>query len=175
MRHRHIGARVVLGSAISGAIGGLIAAEVMSPFSATLQKISHARRHAEGQKAQEGDGEGASPTLKTAKGISRGAFGHELSREERQLAGPAVHYAFGTMMGALYGGLVPLVPEVTLGRGVLFGATLWLTADEAALPLLGLSAAPTRYPASRHASALGSHIVYGLTTDLVRRIIRLAR
>jgi uncharacterized membrane protein YagU involved in acid resistance len=60
---------------------------------------------------------------------------------------------------------------VTFGRGLAFGAALWATADEAMLPLLGLSRAPTRYPASAHAMSLAGHLVYGLTVDVVSRAL----
>ena len=46
------------------------------------------------------------------------------------------------------------------------------TADEVAVPALGFGPPPLETPASTHASALASHAVYGLTTDLVRRALR---
>jgi len=61
---------------------------------------------------------------------------------------------------------------VTAAAGVPFGAVFWLTADEAAVPLLGLAKAPTEYPVSTHVYALASHLVYGLTAELVRRTVR---
>jgi len=46
--------------------------------------------------------------------------------------------------------------------------------DEAALPVPGLSKPPTEHPLSSHGLALASHVVYGLTTDGVRRLVRRA-
>lgn len=74
----------------------------------------------------------------------------------------------------MYGACAELVPEVTAGAGLPFGAAFWLVADEAAVPLLGLSKGPTEYPLSVHAYALASHFVYGLTAELVRRAMRAA-
>jgi putative membrane protein len=65
-------------------------------------------------------------------------------------------------------------PHVATGRGTLFGTLLWAGADEAALPALGLTAPPARYPMSTHARSLTTHLVYGLTTDTLRRLIRRA-
>jgi putative membrane protein len=48
----------------------------------------------------------------------------------------------------------------------------WLVVDETAVPVLGLSKPPTDYPASTHVYALASHLVYGLTAELVRRSLR---
>lgn len=111
-------------------------------------------------------------TVKTARAISEGVFGHELTESEKKPAGAAVHYAFGTATGGLYGAMAEVAPEVTSGAGLPFGAVFWLTADEVAVPLLGLAKGPTEYPISTHAYALASHLVYGLTTELGRRAIR---
>jgi uncharacterized membrane protein YagU involved in acid resistance len=75
-------------------------------------------------------------------------------------------------MGGVYGALTELSPKVASGAGMPFGAALWLAADEVAVPALGLSKKPTESPAPIHAYALASHLVYGLTTDLVRRVVR---
>jgi putative membrane protein len=91
---------------------------------------------------------------------------------ERELAGPAVHYAFGAAVGGAYGLLAELAPATAGGGGLPFGTAVWLAADEAALPALGLSPPPTEYPLSSHAHSLASHWIYGVTTDLVRRLVR---
>jgi hypothetical protein len=40
--------------------------------------------------------------------------------------------------------------------------------------VLGLSKPPIKYPVSTHVYALASHLVYGLTAELVRRNLRKA-
>jgi putative membrane protein len=111
-------------------------------------------------------------TVKTAKAISEGVFGHKLTESEKKPAGAVVHYAFGTVTGGLYGAMAEVTPQVTAGAGIPFGAVFWLTADEVAVPLLGLAKGPTEYPVSTHAYSLASHLVYGLTAELSRRAIR---
>ena len=111
-------------------------------------------------------------TVKTAKAISEGIFGHELTESEKKPAGAVVHYAFGTVTGGMYGAMAEMAPQVTTGAGVPFGAVFWLTADEMAVPLLGLAKGPAEYPVSTHVYSLASHLVYGLTTELSRRAIR---
>lgn len=113
-------------------------------------------------------------TVKAAKAVSEGIFGHELKEREKKVAGAAVHYAFGTATGGLYGAVAEFAPEVTVGAGLPFGAAFWLVADETAVPLLGLSKAPTEYPVSTHVYAFASHLVYGLTAELTRRSLRKA-
>lgn len=111
-------------------------------------------------------------TVKTAQRISRKLFEHDLSECEKQVAGPAVHYGYGSLVGALYGGLAELLPITAAGLGLPFGFALWLLGDEIAVPALGLGKRPTEYPVEVHADALAAHFMYGATTDLLRRVLR---
>jgi len=111
-------------------------------------------------------------TVKTARVISEGVFGHELTESEKKPAGAVVHYAFGAASGGLYGALAEVAPQVTAGAGIPFGAAFWVIADETAVPLLGLAKGPTEYPLSTHAYSLASHLVYGLTAEMSRRAVR---
>ena len=111
-------------------------------------------------------------TVKTAQKLSRKLFEHELTQPEKRVAGPAVHYAYGSMMGALYGGLSELLPVTSAGLGLPFGFALWLLGDEIAVPALGLGKHPTEYAPEVHADALAAHFMYGATTDLLRRVLR---
>ena len=111
-------------------------------------------------------------TVKTAQRISRKLFEHELSDSEKQIAAPAVHYGYGSLVGALYGGLSELLPITSAGLGLPFGFALWLLGDEIAVPALGLGKHPMEYSPDVHADALAAHFMYGATTDLVRRVLR---
>ena len=62
----------------------------------------------------------------------------------------------------------------TRGYGTAFGAALFAVADEVVVPAAGLSDQPTEIPMSLHALALFSHMVYGATTEGVRRLTRAA-
>jgi putative membrane protein len=113
-------------------------------------------------------------TVKTASAISEEVFGHSLTDREREIAGPIVHYAVGTTAGAVYGLAAEYEPDVTIFAGIPFGAAFCMVVDEGALPLLGLAKGPTAYPISTHAYALASHLVFGLTAEVVRRAVRRA-
>ena len=181
----------VLKGLAAGLIGGLAAAFVMTKFqklwnqlaseSEGKDKESSGRQSAQGQgkgahsnrQSQEDGPEKQEPaTVKVADAISESVFNHELTKQEKKIAGPTVHYGFGASMGALYGVAAELQPGVTAGAGLVFGALLFLGADEVAVPAFGLSKSPTEVPFSKHAYGLVSHFVYGLTTDLVRRGVR---
>jgi hypothetical protein len=113
-------------------------------------------------------------TVKTASAISEGVLGHSLTVKEKEIAGPIVHYAVGATAGAVYGLAAEYEPDVTTLSGIPFGAAFCMVVDEGALPLLGLAKGPAAYPISTHAYALASHLVFGLTAEVVRRAVRRA-
>ena len=168
----------------AGLVGGLVASWVMNRFQDVWINLSESGGQSQGeQSTQQGQGNGRTgqqqsgeeqedATVKTASAISESILDHKLTEGEKKWAGPAVHYAFGTAVGGLYGAAAELAPDVTAGMGLPFGAAFWLVADETALPLLGLSKGPTEYPVSTHVYALASHFVYGLTAEAVRRALR---
>jgi len=113
-----------------------------------------------------------SSTVKLASIVSERVFRRELPETAKPAAGNLVHYGFGTTMGGAYGALAEVLPAVTAGQGLLYGVGLMLLADEAAVPAMGLSRSPRRRPASTHAYSLVSHVVYGLTCEMLRRPLR---
>jgi hypothetical protein len=130
-------------------------------------------RQAQGWKEhrERGDGEEENATVKAAVAVAEAA-GTELNEEEKRAGGNAMHYAFGIVTGALYGATVEKWPAARAGTGMVFGAAVWVAADEVAVPAFGLSKPPRAYPARVHAMALGSHLIYGLVTELTRRALR---
>lgn len=168
---------------LAGLAGGLIASWTMNQFQAAWTRIAAGAEKSHGaQSMQPSDGskgeergdvqEQDDATVETAKVISTNVFGHELQESEKEPAGAAVHYVFGTATGGLYGALAEVTPQVTAAGGLPFGAAFWLVADEISVPMLGLSKGPTEYPVSTHAYALASHLVYGVTAELSRRAVR---
>jgi hypothetical protein len=173
----------VLKGLVVGLASGFVASWTMNQFQAAWTRIAEGAEKSHGAQSmqpsegsngnQENDtAEQDDATVETAKVISRNVFGHELKESEKEPAGAAVHYAFGTVTGGLYGALAEVSPQVTVGAGIPFGAAFWLIADEVTVPLLGLSKGPTEYPVSTHAYALASHLVYGVTAELSRRALR---
>ena len=175
----------VLKGLAAGLIGGLVASWTMNQFQAVWSKVTEgfekphgaqSMKPSEGQDvsqaSEENKEEQDDATVKAARAVSEGVFGHELKESEKETAGAAVHYAFGTAVGGLYGAVAELSPEVTMGAGLPFGAAFWLVADETAVPLLGLAKGPTEYPVSTHVYAFASHLVYGATAEVVRRAVR---
>ena len=157
-------------SIAAGSVGGLAGSFAMNQFQALWSTAAKALSDQE-KNDQESSGENEPATVQAAKALSKNLFDHGLTESEKKWAGPAVHYALGASLGAVYGVLFESAPMSGAGFGTVYGATVWLTADEIAVPALGLSQSPSETPISSHASALAAHLVFGLVTHLTRRMI----
>ncbi len=150
---------------VAGAAGGAVGTLVMGRAQPLLAKVFNVESAP--------PKEGSEPsTVKVAGAISRNVLGRELQPRHKQVAGQTVHWAMGTLSGALYGGIAEVVPLASAGAGTLFGSAVWAGADEIALPALGFSEPPAAFPPHKHAQWLAAHFVYGAVTDGVRRLIR---
>lgn len=158
--------------AVAGIIGGLVASFVMSEFQALVSKIAEDKKKPNKKKTEKEKEDDEPATAKAATAISEGVFGHTLTKKEKKIADPAMHYAMGGASGMMYGVAAEILPLSTVGAGFPFGAAVWLIADNVVVPALGLSKPITEFPLSTHLYGLSSHLVYGLTTDLVRRGVR---
>ncbi len=156
----------------AGAAGGLVGAWTMNQFQAGWSRAAEKIRKPAAQQQSQSSADGEDATQKAAAHVARAVFHRELSPAQKKKLGPAVHYGFGAAMGGLYGALSEFVPRANAGFGTAYGALLFAGADEAALAALGLAKRPTAYPLSTHAYALSSHLVYGATTEAVRRLLR---
>ncbi len=181
-------ARDLAKGAVAGMAGGFVASIVMNQFQQLWQRALEGEERGHGaQSMQHGSPAGGAAdelresgsesadddaTERVASFVAEKVFDRRLSEGEKDAAGTAVHYAYGTGTGAIYGAAVELAPALTAGLGTPFGAAVWLAADEGLVPLLGLSKSPAEYPLTTHIYSLASHLVYGLTTELVRRAVR---
>jgi|SRR5688572_7625607 len=105
-----------------------------------------------------------------AQAVAGYLFGRRLTQEELRVAAPLVHYLFGAAVGAIYGAYAE--HRQGHGSGAAFGTTVWLAADEIAMPVLGLSESTARRPVEMHLQSLVAHLVYGTATELTRRSVR---
>lgn len=162
----------VVKNIVAGIAGGLVASWAMERFQQALGEISEDMGGAPGGGGQQHRKPQSEPaTYKAADAVTQAVTGEPLRDEDKPAGGALVHYAFGAAVGAAYGAAAARSENVTAWAGLPFGATVWLVADEIGVPLSGLSKSPTEYPASSHASALATHLVYGATTEAVRKIL----
>lgn len=150
----------------AGVAAGLVASWAMEQFQGLWSLVS-------AQVQSRKPGRPAKPTtVKAADAVAERVVGHKVPKKHQKLAGEAVHYAMGAGSAAIYGVLAEVTPLVKVGEGTAFGAAVWLAADEASLPALGLTKSPAKIPVSTHVYALASHLVYGLVTEAARRAFR---
>jgi hypothetical protein len=157
---------------IAGAIGGLVGTWAMSEVQRLWTRtVDDDVPESAGGKHDARDWqerhEGQNSNELAAQAAARFFIGRPLDRAELRIAAPIMHYSFGSLVGALYGSLLNRRP-VDAASGAAFGTALWLTADEIAMPLLGLSQPTTRRPLEMHLQSLAAHLVYGVTAELAR-------
>jgi hypothetical protein len=168
----------LLGAA-AGAVGGLAGAWAMVCFNRALggggfrPGDSHPERRS---RAQPNDTDATfsdePATMQAASAIAEPVLRRELGEHEQKVGGSVVHFLFSAALGAIYGATAETRPGATRASGIPFGTAVWVAADEIGMPLAGFASHPRNYPLSRHAAAFGSHIVFGLTVESVRRLLR---
>jgi putative membrane protein len=138
---------------LAGLIGGLVATAAKS----IAEKIYPPRTH----------GEPEPPSILAEK-----LAGHELVGTEKEIAEEAIHWGFGALTGAAYGALAEYYPAATSKDGAAFGMALTSLTHGSALPAMGLSAEPEEQTTRERTSEMASHVVYGMVTETVRRVVR---
>lgn len=165
--------------AAAGAAGGIAGAAAMVIFNHLLAGAGFGRhdlgarkqhRHVHG-KPNETDGTIADEPAseQVASKLVEATTGEELGDRGKKIGGTLGHYLFGAAAGALYGAAVSRTPRLAAAAGAPYGALVWVTAVEMALPLSGFAKPPTAYRAERHLASFGTHIVFGVTLEGVRR------
>jgi putative membrane protein len=114
---------------------------------------------------------GTDSTEKVAEAVSESVLQHRLTEAEKPKAVAAVHFGFGSTLGALYGVGAALAPGVSKAVGMPFGAGVYLAAHATAVPALGLSRPVTEQPLIDEVGEILGHVVYGVVTDLTRRCV----
>jgi Protein of unknown function (DUF1440) len=167
----------LLGAA-AGVAGGIVGSWMMVRFNHLVGRTEdhpHPEQHHRADAAPnktDGTISDTPASVKVASKIGEVVIDRPLDDRERQIGGSLLHYLFGAIAGGFYGAVAERTPAAAAGFGLPFGATVWIAADEIGLPLAGLAKNPARVPTSRHAAALGTHLVFGATVEAVRRVLR---
>ena len=164
----------------AGIAGGLVASWVMNEFMSgpgekLQQSVESTNGHRpQGRQQSQGENQDQDATMKTADPllVSTVTGGRHLSLEQQKKMAPAVHYGFGGIMGGLYGALAEVWPEARSGFGTTFGSVLFAGADLVAVPVLHLGPSAEEQGTAAQTNPLAGHVVYGVTTELVRRVVR---
>ncbi len=84
----------------------------------------------------------------------------------------ASHWAFGTLAGGVYAVVAEYQPRATAWRGAAFGLTLNRLMHQGVLPQSGIVEPVKEQPVQERISEWATHVVYGFTTEVVRRAVR---
>lgn len=144
--------------ALGGAVAGVLAGLAMNQVHAVWSALERPRE----RKPSSGGDEPA--TVRAAESL----VGWIEDPKRRARAGSLAHHAMAATTGAIYALAASALPRVQLGRGLGYGAAVWLIADELMVPALGL--ASWRAPLRTHARALVAHLVYGAALDSGLRV-----
>jgi putative membrane protein len=153
----------------AGLLAGLVASYAMNAFQTATSRLSQPAEPKRPRRKTQGYEDSDLATAKVASVLSENVLHHRLSPYQKDIADPAVHYAVGAALGGLYGVAAEFAPQVTAGAGLPFGTAVAVVLDEGVVPAVGLSAPPWDSSASTHLYSLSSHLVFGLTVELVRR------
>ena len=146
-------------SLMKGAIAGLVGGVLATAAKTAAEQIFPPRTHGERE-----------PTdIAVEK-----AGAKQLPSTEKKIAAEGIHWGFGALAGAAYGMMAELYPQVTAKNGITFGMTLMAFTHEGALPALGLSAEPKDQNPREQRSEMATHVVYGVVTETVRKLVRKA-
>lgn len=160
----------------AGIVGGLAASWVMNEFIAGAgPSLAGAVNNVLGSEPEQKPvpaGESQDSTMKVADTLTEIASGRHLSWERQKQAGPVVHYVFGAIMGGLYGAAAEYIPSIKAAAGATYGSALFAAADVIAVPALRLGQLVTEQKPGSLAEYWAAHAVYGVTTELVRRMVR---
>ena len=159
---------------VSGLAGGLAASWVMTQYQVGSQKLIsriESKLHRESAEQSQSQSTEDNATTKIANRLSRAVAGHDVPQDKKQLAGNLVHYGTGILFGGAYGVLRHFWAGAGAARGVAYGAAIWATNDELAVPALGVGGWWPEYPLQVHAQALAAHVVYSSALDAAQRTI----
>jgi len=138
---------------LAGLIGGLVATAAKT----LTERIYPPRIHGEPEPPEE---------------LAERFAGHELVGTQKEVAPEAIRWGFGALTGAAYGALVEYYPAATAKDGAGFGMALSSLTHGTVLPAMGLAAAPEEQTTRERTSEMATHVVYGVVTELVRRVVR---
>jgi hypothetical protein len=153
-----------------GAAAGLLATWAMGRVTTWLYE-----REGEDARRREDRARGGRSSYENAAQKMAGLLGKELSDDQRTRFSSGLHWLLGATAGAAYGATRRKLPVLDVGRGLAFGTAFWALADEAAVPLLGLTPGPRAFPWQTHARGLAGHLAYGVVAhtalDAAERVL----
>ena len=141
---------------LAGVIGGLAGTAVKSLVEhfLTVRKI-----------------EQRSAQIKIIDDLSTKITGSPISVDNEELAEQIVNFPIGASVGAAYGFGKKDDDELNIKDGIILGGSTWITTHETSLPMMGLEPKPTDVPIRMQMNELFAHVLFGITTEIVRSAV----
>ncbi|HUK33704.1 MAG TPA: DUF6789 family protein [Vicinamibacterales bacterium] len=102
--------------------------------------------------------------------VASGLFGRDLAKRTRPW-GRAVHLAYGTFWGLIYGILQTRRARRPVLTGVSHGLFVWAFGPALVVPAMKLMPRPRTAPRMLVTLGVAAHLIYGLTVALVFRLL----
>ncbi len=152
--------RTLLRDALLGAIAAPAAGWLMGKATSFLYE-----RESKPAREREDAARGDEAAYGVAADKLAGIAGRELSDEQRQKSGRAIHWALAIGAGAAYGALRRRMPVLGGLGGVVFGTLFFVLVDEIGNVALGLTPGPREFPWQAHARGLAGHLAFGVAEE----------
>jgi len=147
---------------VAGFAAGLAGGFTMSQFTRLWEIVSRSAPQPLPYSPEEWEAAGG-----MANAIAKQLLGTGLSRDQIKHGAAVVHYGTAGAAGVIYA--MTSSADARRWSGVLLGLTTLLLGNDLLMPALGLTKKPSEYSIRMRANALGEHVVYGVTVDLVYR------
>lgn len=141
---------------LAGVIGGLAGTAVKS-----LVELFLPVRKVEQRSAQ----------IQIVDDLSTKITGSPVSVQNEELAEQLVNFPIGATVGAAYGFGKKDNKELNIKDGIILGGSTWVSTHETSLPLMGLEPKPTDVPLKMQFNELFAHVLFGITTEVVRSTV----
>lgn len=141
---------------ISGFLGGLAGTAVKSLVESLLPVRKIEQRSAQ---------------IKILDDLSTKLTGTPISIQNEAIAEQLVNFPIGATVGAAYGYGKKDKDVYNISDGVILGASTWVSTHETSLPILGLEPKPTDVPIRMQINELLAHVLFGITTEIVRNAV----
>jgi len=153
--------------AVRGAVAGAAATWLMDLVTTRLYEAQPAAVTAREEAAQ--------PNGKSSVGNMVDRFeqatGVTIPATRRGTVETGIHYALGSVPGALYGVIRRRLGFARMWEGAAYGLTLFAVNDEYLNTKLGLAGPYTAYPAQTHIRGLAGHTALGLGTETAIQLL----
>ena len=138
---------------LAGFIGGLAGSALKSTVERFLQVRKIDQRSAQ---------------IKVMDQLSLKLIGSPIKLENEGIVEQLVNIPLGGTVGAVYGYGKKDKDRINMMDGAILGATTWATTHETSLPLMGLEKSPNKIPIKTQVHELFAHVIFGITTEVVR-------